>query len=179
VSEAWLVTGIPGAGKTTIARALAAKLPRSAHIEGDVVAEMVRGGYVQPGSPPIEEESRQLALAVLNQAILARSFANAGFVPVMDFVVVTRARLAAYRGVLAGLTLRLVVLAPSREAALSRDMQRVEKTVGDRFVHLESDLRTELQGVGVWVDSSALSVDETVAEVLRRASESVVNGAVD
>jgi hypothetical protein len=132
---------------------------------------MVRGGYVQPGSPPIEEESRQLALAVANQCLLARSFARAGFVTVMDFVVVTRKRLADYRDGLGGLSLKLVVLAPARSAALARDRQRPEKTVGDRFAHLETDLREQLRGIGLWIDSSGMDVEETVMEVLRRASE--------
>jgi predicted kinase len=167
VRLAWLITGIPGAGKSTVARLLAATMPRAAHIEGDRLGELIVSGAVRPDAEPREESRRQMRLNVRNQCLLARSFAGAGFVPVMDYVVVDRARLGLYRRLLPALDLRFVVLHPGREVALARDRARPEKTVAAAFAYLEDILVRELAGTGLWVASGRLSPEETVALILR------------
>jgi len=117
--EAWLITGIPGVGKSTISRLLAARHPRGAHLEGDVIGgytgHFIVSGLVPPGMPPEEESNRQMNLVVRNQCLLALSFAQHGFVPVIDYVVVARDRLGRYRSALRSLALHLVVLCPGKE----------------------------------------------------------------
>src|SRR6266545_3228366 len=150
VQAAWLISGIPGAGKSTVARLLAARMERGVHIEGDRLQEWIASGAVWPGQEPREESERQIQLNVRNQCLLARSFAEAGFVPVLDYVVVSRARLEEYRRQLEGLALDLVVLAPGREVALRRDRERAEKTVAEVWAYLEDELVRELGAIGLW-----------------------------
>jgi hypothetical protein len=45
---AFLVTGTPGAGKTTAARLLAGRFPRGAHIEADSLHQMIVSGRLWP-----------------------------------------------------------------------------------------------------------------------------------
>jgi predicted kinase len=100
-----MINGIPGAGKSSVARTLARRVERGVHIEGDRLQEFILSGSVHPGGQPADEEARQIHLNVRNQCLLARSFAEAGFVPVIDYVVVSRERLEEYLTHLHGLRL--------------------------------------------------------------------------
>ena len=46
VSGCVIVTGMPGAGKTTITALVAGSLPRAAQVGGDAVNDMIRSGFV-------------------------------------------------------------------------------------------------------------------------------------
>lgn len=50
---------------------------------------LVTGG-VWPGGEPAAEAERQIQLNVRNPCLLARSFARAGFTPILDYVVVSK-----------------------------------------------------------------------------------------
>jgi len=169
--DAWIINGIPGAGKTTTARALARQYPRGVHIEGDRLQECIVSGAVYPGELPLDEQRRQIHLNVRNQCLLARSFAEDGFTPVLDYVVVDRARVQEYRRHLSGLELYLVTLAPGVPVALARDRLRPEKTVAARWTHLDARIRAALQDVGLWVDNSSLTVAETVGHIWSHRQE--------
>ncbi|HJM76487.1 MAG TPA: AAA family ATPase [Dehalococcoidia bacterium] len=165
VSEIWLITGIPGAGKSTVARLLAENFERAAYVEGDVLRRLVVNGIAWPEGRELEGEAeRQFELAIRNQCLLARSFSEAGFLPILDGVIVMQHHLDAYTGYLAGGRLRLVVLAPSAEVAADRNEQ-CEKVAPD-FSHLDGVLREQLTGQGLWIDSSSQTAEQTVAAIL-------------
>jgi len=170
----WLITGIPGSGKTSVSKALSERLSRSAHIEVDRLREMIIGGYLAPGQEPLAESDAQLELGAQNGALLADSFMRKGFTPVVDDVVL-RLQLAQYRKALSRWPLRLVVLAPAVEVALERDRQRAEKHVAARFSYLDKELRTQMPGLGLWLDTSAMDIAETVETIVQRAGEALLN----
>ena len=66
--------------------------------------------------------------------------------------------------------LAVVVLAPSIDAV--RERERHRDKVGYHTVtpeQLDAGLRAETPRRGLWIDTTSLTVDETVDEILRRA----------
>ena len=163
---ALLIIGIPGAGKTTVARKVAGTLDAAAHIEADAVHMMIRSGRRDPDPNGDVEADRQLLVRAQNAGRLADSFAESGFFPVIDDVVVRKWHLEHWIQCVTTRPLHIVLLAPEVEVALQRDTNRDDKTVGAVWAFLDGALREELSSYGVWIDTSSLSVDETVARVL-------------
>ena len=82
-----LMTGIMGAGKSTVAQALAEGLPRAAHVRGDLFRRMIVTGSV-PMLPNAGDEARsQLRLRYRMGASVADAFAAAGFTAVYQGIV--------------------------------------------------------------------------------------------
>ena len=160
-----LLTGIPGAGKTSVAAALASKFPRSAHVEADVLRTFIRQGGVNPGGSPRDEADRQLELATRMVAEVANQLVAESFTVIVDDVVVTRGRLDGYLAALRGAPLHYVLLAPPREIVLERDRRRTDKSVAEQYLWLYDRMEQECLGTGLDLDTSAWDEAETAAVI--------------
>ena len=168
-----VVSGIPGAGKSTIAKRIAARLPRSVHLEAELLQRFVVGGSVWPDGEPQQEAMRQLRLRGRNVALLADSFFEAGFTAVVDDVVIGT-RLDELRSDLASRPLLFVLLTPRLDVVRERNRQRPGKDVFEAWRHLDAVAREETPRVGLWLDTSEQSAEESAEEILRRAPREAV-----
>lgn len=166
-----LVTGAPGAGKSTVTRLVSAALTRSARLDGDAVSRLVVSGRVWALGEPAAEAARQTRLTNDNLVGLAARFADAGFTPVVDWVVPDRAQLDLYVEALATRGLAVVVLDPGAEACRRRNEQRdpEEQFFFDGHAALVAAMRRDYGDVGWWFDTAGLTPEETAEQVLGHA----------
>lgn len=165
----YLITGIQAAGKSTVAQALAERFERSAHVRGDTFRRFVVRGF-EPMSPdPSEEAMEQLRLRHRLAAQAADGYAAAGFTTVLQDVIL---------GDLLPYTLTqihtrplyVVVLAPRQEAVAQREAARAKKAYGTFTVaDLDHALQAETPRIGLWLDTTHQTVDQTVNEILTHA----------
>jgi adenylylsulfate kinase-like enzyme len=169
-----LITGIMASGKSSVAQALAERLPKSVHLRGDAFRRMIVNGQAAIESPISDEAMAQLRLRYQLAAQAADSYCEAGFTVVCQDVIIGEI----LHEVIAMHTnhpFYLVVLCPSPDIAFERDKHRHKQTYNSWTPEgLDKALREETPHVGLWLDSSNLSVDETVDAILGQLDEAKI-----
>lgn len=161
------VTGMPGSGKTTVTKQIAAKLDRAARISGDDLHQMLVSGRVRFDSDRRDEAARQGELRAHNLCTLVENFAAADFTVVVDEVVPVREDLDYYLEHIAARPVYLVVLAPALEVCQQRNAARpAPDRVDYDFSEYDAELRRELTGLGWWLDTSDQTPEETADLIL-------------
>src|SRR6266498_4185545 len=174
-----LISGIPGAGKTTVSKLVASEIPYSALIDGDAIHDLVLNGRVylaarkkvlSPSKPNDEKDevAKQFALRDRNIASLADNLAAAGFVVILDDVFVVKWRLNRFLGYVRMRPVFMVTLDAAKDMAEARDAARSEKTVFPTWSHLYEQLHSKMAGIGCWIESSSQTPEETATELLSR-----------
>jgi tRNA uridine 5-carbamoylmethylation protein Kti12 len=82
-----ILTGAPGAGKTTTARILAARWERAVHLESDLFFHFIRSGYIEPWKPGSREQN-EVVMEIVAGA--AAAYAAAGYFTIVDGIVLPR-----------------------------------------------------------------------------------------
>jgi predicted kinase len=167
-----IVSGMPGAGKSTVTALAARLLPRAAQVKGDDVNRMILSGRVGFMEEPADEALHQDELCNRNMCTLAANFVDFGFTVLMDTVVADRAELDFLLGLLRPRPVRLVTLAPGVEVCRQRNATRDpdEQFEFDGYHRLDREMRRDLGEIGWWFDTSTLTPADTAAQLVREAA---------
>jgi chloramphenicol 3-O-phosphotransferase len=174
----FLISGVPGAGKSSVSEALVKRFPFGLHIPVDDLRGWVASGIAHPIPEWTDETTRQFRLARRAACETARIYSEAGFAVGVDDVLFPFDAENMFAKPLAGLPLHKVLLRPSMEEALLRNATRTNKTF-DTSV-LAGEVRSLHESMGKcsyerwgWtiIDTTHLTPKETVDEILRRVGE--------
>ncbi|WP_405164949.1 AAA family ATPase [Nocardia sp. NBC_01499] len=164
----YLISGIQAAGKSTVAQALAERLPRSAHVRGDTFRRFVVGGREEMSQEPSQEALRQLCLRHRLAAKTADAYVAEGFTAVLQDTML--GELLQYTvDQIETRPLYVVVLVPRAEVVAAREAGRAKQAYGAFTVAELDSALWHTPRIGLWLDTSYLTVQETVDQILTRA----------
>jgi len=165
-----LVAGISASGKSTVADLLARRFERGVHVRGDAFRRMITTGREDMTAAPTDEALRQLRLRYALGAATADQFHAAGFAVVVQDVILGT-HLSEYVAAIESRPLVVVVLAPSIDVVAERERERAKTGYRDgshSIAELDHGLRHDTPRLGLWIDSSDQTPDETVDAIDRR-----------
>jgi len=180
MSGVWLVTGAQASGKSTVADLLARRFERGVHVRGGQFYRWAVRGWVHANDLDREEARRLLDLRYELSSTVADRYAAAGFTTVVQDNIYG-VDVERWLGRIRSQPKHLVVLRPRVDVVEARDAHR-QRTDGkiaypDGFtatINNEHVLSTR-NDLGLWLDTSDQSPDETVDEILSRAGDAVVS----
>ena len=169
-----LITGIMASGKSTVAQAVAERMPMSVHLRGDVFRRMIVNGRVEMTPDEAKAATAQLRLRYQLAATAAEQYCQAGFTVVYQDVIIGDV-LSEVVAMLRKQPLYVVVLCPSPEVVAAREAGRGKTGYGEWTPEmLDEGLRSGTPHIGLWLDTSDLSVAQTVDAVFAQIGQAAI-----
>ncbi|MFE2018823.1 AAA family ATPase [Streptomyces sp. NPDC059499] len=161
-----LITGVMAAGKSTVAQLLAERLPKAAHVRGDFFRRMMVSGREELMPEETPEALAQLWLRYRLSAATADAYAAQGWTAVVQDVILGK-DLADYAALIRTEPLHIVVLSPEPDVVAAREEGRAKTGYGAWTIEaLDASLREDTPRLGLWIDNSRQTPEETVQTVL-------------
>jgi chloramphenicol 3-O-phosphotransferase len=143
---------------------------------------MIISGGEWPSAETIDEHgvvhgepARQLRLRLRNACLLAASFAEAGITAIIDDIVIGQ-RVDELIEELNGRAFAFVMLTPSLDIVRAREAGR-GTALHEAWGWMDDEIRQRTRRIGLWLDTSAQTAEETADEIARRLDEAAVHDA--
>lgn len=162
------ITGMAGAGKSTIGRLVARHFPKSIFIQVDELREKMVKGYARPEAGVFTEEvMQQFQMARSTATYMARLYAEQGVDVVIDDVCVPSNFVEQYAALFEIPEVQRILLYPKAEVVIERIKQRGGPLEHIPYVPVIYTFLDSMPKEG-WIvlDSSEWTVEQTVNEVL-------------
>lgn len=171
----YIITGVMASGKSTIAEALAGRMEKCVHLRGDIFRKMIITGREEMTENPSKEALRQLDMRYSITAKAAIEYYLNGFSVVVQDNFLGE-KLSYFAELLNQYPTYIIVLNPDIKTIEQRELNRGKTGYGGFSVEsLYEIFMKETPRIGLWLDTSDLTVEETVNEILRRADNEAFN----
>lgn len=162
------ITGMAGAGKSTVGRLVARHFPKSLFIQVDELREKMVTGYARPeGGIFTEEVIQQFQMARSTAIYMARLYAAQGVDVVIDDICVPPNFVEQYAALFESPEVHRVLLYPKAPIVIERITQRGGPLEHIPYVPVIYNYLESMSKDG-WIvlDSSEWTIEQTVNEVL-------------
>ena len=131
--QALILTGPPGAGKTTVAKLLAERHERATHVESDRFFRFIASGYLEPWLTESHEQNT-IVMTIVGET--AAGYASGGYFTIVDGIIVPGWFLEPLRDSLrsADVDVSLAILRPPLATVLHRTRGRRSERLSDPAV---------------------------------------------
>jgi len=164
-----VISGVPAAGKSTVARLLAERFDRGVRVPGDAIRAMTVSGRVDMRPDAGAEALRQLTLRYAGALSVASVYLNGGFDVVVEDVIIGPV-LRDFLGLVPVPEFHLVFLDPDAAAIEQRDRDRdhIAYWPGRRWSvsGLQTVLRQETERIGLWLDTTGQNAAQALEAIL-------------